>query len=117
MNSTKGSLGIENALTSKLEKELDILKRHIQILKIIKKEEPIGIIRLSEITGYPHHKVRYSLRILEDEGIIEPTVEGAVILQKSDDYLLHFLKIITKMNDELKVIQEDLENETGGGKK
>jgi len=36
MNATKGSLGIENALTSKLEKELDILKRHIQILKIIK---------------------------------------------------------------------------------
>jgi predicted transcriptional regulator len=108
MNTTKGSLGIENALTSKLEKELDILKRHIQILKIIKREEPIGIIRLSEITGFPHHKVRYSLRILEDEGIIEPSVEGAIILQKTDDYLQHFLTIITKMLTELAVIKEEL---------
>lgn len=114
MNATKGSLGIENALTSKLEKELDILKRHIQILKIIKQEEPIGIIRLSEITNFPHHKVRYSLRILEDEGIIEPSVEGAVILHKTDEYLLHFLKIIKKMNTELKVIEEELNTEIGG---
>jgi predicted transcriptional regulator len=116
MNSTKGSLGIENALTNKLEKELDILKRHIQILKIIKREEPIGIIRLSEITNFPHHKVRYSLRILEDEGIIEPTVEGAVIQQKTDAYLHHFLTIIKKMMEELKVIRADLEKEVGGKK-
>jgi len=112
MNATKGSLGIENALTSKLEKELEILKRHIQILKIIRREEPIGIIRLSEITSYPHHKVRYSLRILEDEGIIEPSVEGAVIMQKTEDYLHHFLKIIKTMTDELAVIQEELVAET-----
>ena len=115
MNTTKGSLGIENALTSKLEKELDILKRHIQILKIIKREEPIGIIRLSEITNFPHHKVRYSLRILEDEGIIEPTVEGATILQKTNEYLLHFLTIVTTMMQELKVIKGDLEKETDEG--
>jgi len=113
MNATKGSLGIENALTSKLEKELDILKRHIQILKIIKQEEPIGIIRLSEITSFPHHKVRYSLRILEDEGIIEPSVEGAVILHKTDDYLLHFLKIIKKMSAELEIIEGELTTEIG----
>lgn len=115
MNSTKGSLGIENALTNKLEKELDILKRHIQILKIIKREEPIGIIRLSEITDFPHHKVRYSLRILEDEGIIEPTVEGAVILQKTDAYLNHFLTIIKKMMAELTIIRDDLEKDVNGG--
>lgn len=111
MTPNKGSLGIENALTNKLEKELSILKRHIQILKIIRNEEPIGIIRLSEITGYPHHKVRYSLRILEDEGIIEPSVEGAIILKKTEDYLKHFLKIVKKMMVELEEIKDDLTEE------
>ncbi|MCK4613458.1 MAG: hypothetical protein KAU14_01535 [Thermoplasmata archaeon] len=108
MTPTKASLGIENALTKKLEKELAILKRHIQILKMIKREEPIGIIRLSDITGYPHHKVRYSLRILEEESIIEPSVEGAVILKKMDEYLEHFLKIIEKIMAELEELRGEL---------
>ena len=111
MNPDRISLGIENALTSKLEKELAILRRHIQIMKIINREEPIGIIRLSEITGFPHHKVRYSLRILEDEGIIEPSVEGAKMLQATNEYIEHFLKIIKSMLDELDGIKKDLAEE------
>ena len=98
----------DTALTSKFEKELDILKRHINILRIIKKEEPIGIIRLSEMTGFPHHKVRYSLRVLEEEGIIEPTVEGATIQQETLSYLLHFMDIIERMIQELTLIKDDL---------
>ena len=46
MTPTKASLGIENALTKKLEKELAILKRHIQILKMIKREASIGYNRI-----------------------------------------------------------------------
>jgi predicted transcriptional regulator len=65
-------------LTNVISTELDILKRHIHVLKILQKNEPAGIIKLSELTGHPQHMVRYSLRILEQEGMIEPSPHGAV---------------------------------------
>ncbi len=65
-------------LTSVIETELDILKRHIHVLKTLQEKQPMGIIKLSEITGYPQHMVRYSLRILEQDGLIEPSPKGAV---------------------------------------
>jgi len=65
-------------LTNVIETELDILRRHIQVLKVLKENEPAGIIKLSELTKHPQHMVRYSLRILEQEGLIEPSPQGAV---------------------------------------
>jgi len=65
-------------LTSVIETELDILKRHVTVLKTLKENQPMGIIKLSELTGYPQHMVRYSLRILEQDGLIEPSPHGAV---------------------------------------
>ena len=105
MNPVDGGFRTENSLTGKLERELEILKRHIRILRIIHDEEPIGIIRLSEITGYPNHQVRYSLRILEEEGIVEPTVEGAVMTKGTQEYINHFLGIINRVRGELEDIE------------
>jgi len=65
-------------LTSVIETELDILKRHIHVLKTLQESQPMGIIKLSELTGYPQHMVRYSLRILEQDGLIEPSPQGAI---------------------------------------
>lgn len=86
-----------SALTQKLEKELNLLQRHVTMLKAVIDYEPIGIIRLSEITGYPQHKVRYSLRILEQEGLVEPSAQGAVSTEKLNTFL-----------DELKGILDDM---------
>ena len=65
-------------LTSVIETELDILKRHGDVLRTLQKKQPRGIIKLSESTGYPQHIVRYSLRTLEQDGLIEPSPNGAV---------------------------------------
>ena len=70
-----------------IEFELDLLKRHIAMLKAIVDNEPIGIIRLSEMLEIPQHKVRYSMRILEQEGLIEPSLEGAVTTDSLKDFL------------------------------
>ncbi len=99
---------IKTGRTSNLERELNILKRHIKVLKIVKREEPIGIHRLSEITGLPAHKVRYSLRILEDEEIIKPTMKGAVLHKKIEEYTKHFQIILKKILAELEVLKDDL---------
>lgn len=92
-------------LTSVIETELDILKRHIHVLKTLEKNQPMGIIKLSEITNYPQHMVRYSLRILEQDGLIEPSPHGAVITEKVSstiNLLKTTLNKISKMADEIK---------------
>ena len=86
-------------LTNVLENELDILKRHIFVLKTLKENEPVGIIKLSELTGHPQHMVRYSLRILEQEGLIEPSPHGAVTTDTVDKVLPLLKTKLKSMND------------------
>lgn len=93
-----------SSLTKKVEDEIQILQRHILMLKTVRKHEPIGIIRLGELLGLPDHKVRYSLRILEQEGIIEPSTEGAVTTPKVNE----FLQVLTETLDHFRDAVEDL---------
>lgn len=74
-------------LINKIEVELEMLERHLLILKYVIKEEPIGIMKLAEITGLPKHKVRYSLRVLEHEGLIGPSMHGAVTTEKTKKFV------------------------------
>jgi predicted transcriptional regulator len=77
----------KNSITNVAEKELDLLIRHIDILKTVRDHGPIGIIRLSQITGQPQHVIRYSLRTLEHDGIIKPSAQGAIITDKIHETL------------------------------
>ena len=83
-------------MISKLEKEVDVLGRHLQVLNTIVANEPIGIVKTANELGYPHHKVRYSLRILEEADFIKPTTQGAVTTDQAEEF-------ITTLNDDLNV--------------
>ena len=76
-----------SSITGVAEKELDLLSRHLEVLKTVKDHGPIGIIRLSQMTGQPQHMIRYSLRTLEKDGIITPSPQGAVITEKIHETL------------------------------
>ncbi|MFO7677297.1 MAG: hypothetical protein R6V50_02805 [Thermoplasmatota archaeon] len=86
-------------LTNVIETELDILKRHVKILKVLKENEPAGIIKLSELTKHPQHMVRYSLRILEQEGLIEPSPQGAVTTKNVAKTLPALQNKLKEMNE------------------
>jgi predicted transcriptional regulator len=91
-------------LTSVIETELDILKRHIKVLKTLQEHQPMGIIKLSELTEYPQHMVRYSLRILEQDNLIEPSSQGAVTtgdISKTIQLLKKTLNKISSTADEI----------------
>ena len=78
MEETKNRSGI----TSVAVKELGLLCRHVDVLKTVQEHGPIGIIKLSQMTGQPQHMIRYSLRTLEKDGIITPSPNGAIVTDK-----------------------------------
>ncbi len=86
-------------LTDKLHRELDLLKRHIIVLSAVNASQPIGIMKLSGEIGLPPHKVRYSLRLLEQAGYIGPSTYGAVTLPPGEEFL-------ENLPDEISVLTE-----------
>jgi predicted transcriptional regulator len=98
-----------SVLTSKIEAEMELLQRHVEMLKAIMDNEPIGIIRLSEMLQYPQHKVRYSLRILEQEELIEPSPDGAVTTEKIQEFLDTLKGTLESMSNTVNELRGSLE--------
>lgn len=96
----------EENFVSKLKDEIDVVERHLKILDIIIKEGPIGIIKLSEKTHLPPHKVRYSLRVLESNGLIKPSANGAMITEKTEEFINDFENIIQKIAAKIKSLEK-----------
>jgi predicted transcriptional regulator len=86
-------------LTEKVSGELEMLSRHLTILKYVVENEPIGILKLAEETKIPSHKVRYSLRILEHEGLIAASAPGAITTQRTKPFLNELESMIEKLMD------------------
>lgn len=96
-------------LTNVIETELDILRRHVEILKVLQQNEPAGIIKLSDLTKHPQHMVRYSLRILEQEGLIEPSPQGAVTTETVKK-AMPLLKVkLREMSDTISELVKELD--------
>lgn len=64
-----------------------MLDRHLHVLKTVMANEPIGIATMSDQLRYPHHKVRYSLRMLEEADLIEATTQGAVTTDAAEMFV------------------------------
>jgi predicted transcriptional regulator len=86
-------------LTEKVSGELEMLGRHLIILKCVVENEPIGILKLAEETKIPSHKVRYSLRVLEHEGLIAASAPGAVTTERTKPFLNELGSMIEKIMD------------------
>lgn len=86
----------------KLNQESEIALRHLQVMKTVWENQPIGIFKLAEIMKVPRHKIRYSLRVLEQSGIIQPTQYGAVIKEES-------IKLVENMKKDLKTAIKRIE--------
>jgi predicted transcriptional regulator len=65
-------------LLGKMRSEIELLARHIEVVKAVGTHQPIGILKLSELLDQPVHRVRYSLHVLEALGYISASSAGAV---------------------------------------
>ncbi len=93
-------------LINKIEVELEMLERHLLILKHVIREEPIGIMKLAETTGLPKHKVRYSLRVLEHEGLIGPSMHGDVTTEKTRQFVQTLGSRIDALDEKIEEIKK-----------
>ncbi|MEF8878775.1 MAG: hypothetical protein V5A64_00090 [Candidatus Thermoplasmatota archaeon] len=95
-------------LTNVAEKEIDLLGRHVEVLKTVQKHGPIGIIRLSKMTDQPQHMIRYSLRKLENDGVIEPSPNGAMVTNKAAETLESLEDSIDELTTTMKNLKSKL---------
>jgi len=93
-------------MLNKLNDEIELLERHITILKFVVENSPIGIIKLSELGGCPQHKVRYSLRVLEEQNLIKPSPQGAVATRKAEKFIRAFPRELRKIINKLTKLTE-----------
>lgn len=70
-----------------LYRELELFERALQILLLVREDDPVGIRRLSRESGHEHHETRAALRLLEDEEFIEATPDGAVPTKRAEIFL------------------------------
>jgi len=84
-------------LVDRITSELELLARNVDILEKLAGKPPMGIIRLSEHLKLPIHKVRYSLHLLEREGVIQPSADGAVVTDRSREYWESLDRSLDKM--------------------
>jgi len=91
-------------LTNQVEKE----ERDLRILATVIESGPIGIVKLAEETDVPEHKVRYSLRMLENDGLIEPTPNGATPAEGIEDRLDEMNEGIDELVSRLESLKDTL---------
>lgn len=103
-------LGTKWEICEGIEQELELFVRHISILNFVVKNQPIGISRISNKLGIPTHRVRYSLRILEREGLIVPTHSGAITTSKCKDFYEDLSETLEKYIQVLSGIKAGINN-------
>jgi predicted transcriptional regulator len=91
-------------MLSNIKNEVELLRRHVTILKLVLERAPVGIIKLADLSGLPQHKVRYSLRVLEQKGFIRPSVQGAVSTAKAKRFAAEFKKDMGEIETDIKEI-------------
>ena len=77
-------------MLDKIMGEVELLERHLAVMRVVARHGPIGIMKLTEELKQPQHRIRYSLRILEQMEYIKATPSGAVATPKAFDMLKNF---------------------------
>jgi predicted transcriptional regulator len=93
-------------LADRISEELELLTRNVDILEQLSGRTPKGIIRLSEALHLPIHKVRYSLHLLEREGVIQPSADGAVVTDASREFWVALDKSLDEMSRRVDHLRE-----------
>ncbi len=99
---------MSSALTDRMHKDLDLLRRHVTLLKAVEEHQPIGMIRLAKLSGRPPHHVRYTLRILAQEGLVRPSQRGRVTTAKAKRFPEKLRVLLEEMKRTIETLRNSL---------
>ncbi|KDE54767.1 hypothetical protein [Methanoculleus sp. MH98A] len=94
-------------MLAKIKSEIELVSRHLEVIRAVVEHQPIGIMKLADILDLPYHRVRYSLRILEQEGYIRASPAGAVATPLAGDLLSTLDTEVDELIDLLLVIRKE----------
>lgn len=100
-----------SSLGDRIAAELELLARNVDVLQRLSGKAPLGIIRLSEALNLPIHKVRYSLHLLEREGVIQPSADGAVVTDQTRQYWDSLHASLGRMTTLIQRLQEQTDKQ------
>ncbi len=94
-------------MLSKITGEVELLERHLSVMRVVARQGPIGIMKLTEELGQPQHRIRYSLRVLEQMQYIKATPSGAVATPKAYEMLTNFNQDLEKLITRLASLHQE----------
>lgn len=94
-------------MIERLARQLGKEERDLRVFQAVAEHQPIGITKLAREVDVDEHKVRHSLRMLEGDGLIEPTPNGAIVAEDS----LEQIEEINAGLDALKARMNDLKQQ------
>jgi predicted transcriptional regulator len=93
-------------MLDRVREEISLLDRHLDVLRTVMIHQPIGIMRLAEQMDLPYHRIRYSLRVLEQMGYIRASPEGAMVQEKAQELLSTLDRQLDVMTQEIKRVKD-----------
>jgi len=94
-------------MIERLERQVEKEQRDLRVLRLVLEEGPVGIGRIADRTGLAQHKVRYSLRMLENDGLVDPTPQGAVPADDIDKRVATINEGFDRLVDRLRNIADE----------
>jgi predicted transcriptional regulator len=65
-------------MIDRLARQLGKEERDLLVLEVVIRHHPIEASQIAETIEIDEHKTRYSVQMLEEDGLVEPTPDGAV---------------------------------------
>jgi predicted transcriptional regulator len=81
-------------MLKRMRDEIELVSRHLDVARAVADHQPIGIMKLAELLALPSHRIRYSLHVLEQEGYIRASPEGAVATPRA-------LELFENLNEDI----------------
>ena len=91
-----------------IDYSMEQLHRMLNAIRIIEANQPIGIIKLSEMMGIPRHRVRYILRLLENDGVVEPSASGCMLKPCYAEYISEQISGLEALKSRIDDIESDV---------
>ena len=95
-------------LTENLEREIELMERTLEIFAIVRENQPIGISKIARKMKIPEHKVRYSLRMLQKEKLIEPSGKGAILTEKYEKFEEDIIDLLDSIDETVQKLEKKL---------